>query len=129
MSTKQRLLWGGRQRRTHSEEFKAHVVEACGQPGVSMAAVALANGLNANLLRRWVVARGGVRPAKRSGPEIPLPASRGEFVPLQLAAPSPRGVDGRQIQIELHRGTTTVKVSWPLEAAEACAAWLRSWLA
>ena len=28
---------------------------ACQQPGVSIAAVALARGLNANLLRRWVV--------------------------------------------------------------------------
>jgi transposase len=41
-----------RRRRTHSAEFKAKVVSACRQPGVSIAAVALANGLNANLLRR-----------------------------------------------------------------------------
>ena len=42
----------GRRRRTHSGEFKARVVEACRQPGISMASVALANGINANLLRR-----------------------------------------------------------------------------
>src|SRR4029453_6966754 len=35
-------------------EFKAHVVAACMQPGVSIAAVAMANGVNANLARRWV---------------------------------------------------------------------------
>lgn len=44
----------GRRRRTYSEDFKASVVTACLQPGVSIAGVALANGLNANLLRRWV---------------------------------------------------------------------------
>jgi hypothetical protein len=46
-----------RRRRTHSAEFKTHVVSARRQPGVSIAAVALANGLNANLLRRWVVTK------------------------------------------------------------------------
>jgi len=30
------------------------VIEACLRPGVSVAGVALANGLNANYLRRWV---------------------------------------------------------------------------
>lgn len=43
-----------RRRRRHSPEFRAAVIEACRQPGVSIAAVALANGLNANLLRKWV---------------------------------------------------------------------------
>jgi transposase-like protein len=42
-------------RRHHSAEFKAKVVEDCRGAGVSMAAVALAHGLNANLLRRWMV--------------------------------------------------------------------------
>ena len=41
----------GRHRRTYPDDFKTQVVAACLQPGVSMAAVALANGLNANLLR------------------------------------------------------------------------------
>ena len=43
-----------RRRRKCSEEFKRDAVAACLAPGVSMAAVALANGLNANVLRRWV---------------------------------------------------------------------------
>ena len=45
---------GRQRRRRHSEEFKAEVVRACRRRGVSIAAVALANGLNANLVRRWV---------------------------------------------------------------------------
>ena len=40
--------------RRHSEEFRARVIELARQPNTSVAAVALANGLNANMLRRWV---------------------------------------------------------------------------
>ena len=45
---------GRRRRRTHRLEFKARVMQACGQPGVSIASVALLHGLNANLVRRWL---------------------------------------------------------------------------
>ncbi|MCC7326066.1 MAG: transposase [Burkholderiales bacterium] len=38
----------------HSAEFKAYAVASCMQSGISMAAVVMANGINANLLRRWV---------------------------------------------------------------------------
>ena len=48
-----------RRRRRHSAEFKAEAIAACLQPGISIAAVALARGLNANLLRRWIVAYSG----------------------------------------------------------------------
>lgn len=37
-----------RTRRTHSEAFKQSLIEACGEPGASVAGVALANGINAN---------------------------------------------------------------------------------
>ena len=43
-------------RRRHSAEFKADVVASCCKAGVSIASVALANGVNANLVRRWVIA-------------------------------------------------------------------------
>jgi transposase len=41
-------------RRTYTRDYKLEVVRQCG-PGVSVAAVALAHGLNANLVRRWIV--------------------------------------------------------------------------
>jgi hypothetical protein len=37
---------GRRTHRRHGADFKAQVIRACRQPGVSIAAVALANGLN-----------------------------------------------------------------------------------
>jgi transposase len=42
-------------RRTYTESYKRDVVRQCGMPGVSVAAIALAHGMNANLVRRWIV--------------------------------------------------------------------------
>ena len=41
-------------KRFFSKEHKRAVVERCLAPGASVAAVALAHGLNANLVRRWI---------------------------------------------------------------------------
>ena len=46
-----------RKRSRYSNEFKQDLVAACKAPGVSMASIALAHGINANLLRRWVSQR------------------------------------------------------------------------
>ena len=48
-------LMGQRRRLRHAAEFKASVIEECLRPDVSIAAVALAHGLNANMLRKWVI--------------------------------------------------------------------------
>ena len=117
-----------RRRRLHSDEFKADAVAACSQPGVSMAAVALSRGVNANLLRRWV--REGelrstpnpsmieARPEMAPAPQAPTP-----FIPLHLPAPV-----AKDIRVELRRGQTTISVSWPAEAAGECALWIRELL-
>jgi transposase len=42
-------------RRYFSREHKLAVVQACLEPGASVAGVALAYGFNANLVRRWLV--------------------------------------------------------------------------
>jgi transposase-like protein len=38
----------------HSAEFKIRVVIACGRPSASIASVALDNGVNVNLVHRWL---------------------------------------------------------------------------
>jgi transposase len=43
---------GGRS--VYSESAKRTLVQACLQPGVSIAASAMVNGINANLLRKWI---------------------------------------------------------------------------
>ncbi len=45
-------------RRRHSDEFKAKVLAACDEPGASISGVALAHGLNTNLVRKWRSGRG-----------------------------------------------------------------------
>ena len=114
---------GRRRRRKHSAEFKAQVVAACCAPGVSMAAVAMANGVNANLARRWVV------DAERRGGGALVPSTSGAvprtFVPLQFPAVQTPPLD---IRFELRRGATTINVSWPVAAAPECAVWMRALL-
>ena len=38
----------------YDPEAKRELVEACLQPGVSVARIALEHGINANLLRKWI---------------------------------------------------------------------------
>ena len=107
-----------RRRRIHSEEFKAQAVESCKQPGVSVAAVAMANGINANLLRRWVLAAASPAAVARMQDAEPV-----GFIALPMpAAPT---MPTEPIRIELQRGPTTIAVTWPANAADACATWLR----
>lgn len=119
-----------RRRRTHSAEFKAKVVSACRQPGVSIAAVALANGLNANLLRRWVVTEEQTPPVTPTQTaHARLPSSSVEnrtFIPIPLERST--AATSQAITIELRRGATVVKVGWPLAAAAECVGWLRELL-
>lgn len=75
-------------RRTYAPEFKRAVVEACAVPGTSLAAVALAQGINANLVRRWVVrARGRRAGSVAKVPTALLPVT---VIPDQVAADLPR---------------------------------------
>jgi len=117
-----------RRRRRHSPEFRAAVIEACRQPGVSVAAVALANELNANMLRKWV---NDAERTHRHEPASSMELSRCAptepttgFVPLQLPAPAVPS----EIRIEVKRAGTSISVNWPSGAAAECAAWLRELL-
>lgn len=40
--------------RRFSAQFKARSVEACQQPGASVAGIALEHALNANLVHKWI---------------------------------------------------------------------------
>jgi transposase-like protein len=130
MHTKQiQIPVAGRRRGRYSEAFKTQVVTAARQPGVSTAAVALANGLNANLLRRWISESDAPRPMTRSNTAAVTATAQPPFVALQMSPRSqaPEGL----IHIELQRaGTgTTVRIQWPVSAARECAAWVREVLA
>jgi len=119
-----RLSGGHRRRRKHSAESKAQVVAACSQPGVSIAAVAMANGVNANLARRWLI-NGERRDGARLGRAASTAAVPPVFVPLQLQPAESAPAD---IRIELRRGATVINMSRPSAAAADCAAWMRELL-
>jgi len=130
------------QRRVHGAEFKAQVLAECEQSGASVAAVALAHGLNVNLLRKWLVGRG----IKRTGLAAPRTVTRKpvgvdtsvsslQFIPVELA-PAPvvasaaepertQSPTSEEIHVELTRGATQLCVRWPSAQAAACTAWLR----
>ena len=103
-----------RSRRTHSEAFKQSVVSACREPGVSVAGLALANGLNANRVHRWMRER-GIEPPSRRKPlcaERPPLAEPG-FVAVQVAP----AVETLAIRLEAQRGNARIELEWPLQAA------------
>ena len=78
-----------RGRRTYSEAAKRAVVQLCLRPGVSVAGTALAHGINANLLRRWMVQYGAdVKDAERSQGTALLPVSTRPAASLRVPPPS-----------------------------------------
>jgi transposase len=116
-----------RRRRHHPEEFKRAVIEACCESGASVAGIALANGVNANQVRRWMRERGIEPPTRRLPTPLieAVPAMAPEFVQLPLAPAAQASCD---IRIEIRQGNAAIKVDWPVQASGDCAAWLRDWL-
>lgn len=111
-------------RRRHSIEFKNQVVNACQQPGVSIAATALRYGLNANMVRIWIREHERIsNDPKQAVPVASLPA----FVPVSLPLPA-KQPEPMDIVIEIKRGATLVTVRWPSVAATKCGNWLQHWL-
>ncbi len=99
-----------RKRRRHSEEFRSQVVVACRQPGVSVAAVALAHGLNANLVRRWIKENAERMPVSRR----PMPHPVVEplmVVPVTIESSEDRSDDA--IRIDIRRSGMAVQLAWP----------------
>jgi transposase len=102
--------------RRHSQALKAQVLAECAEPSASVARVAMAHGINANVVHKWRRLAGGGIEASAA------PA----FVPVAL--PPAACAPAADIRIELRRGATSVAVMWPVAAAAECAAWLRELL-
>ena len=138
-----------RARRVHDAQLKSKVLAECSQPGASVSAVALAHGLNANLVHKW---RRGIG-LQRSGLKLDLPARAAlastprateampvQFVPVGMpmasestkatvpcrpAAASLQPAEGAVVQVELRCGANQVTVRWPAAQAAQCTQWLR----
>ena len=117
-----------RQRRSYSVKYKAGAIKAC-KPGISMAAVALANGPNANMLRKWVnqarVPTESLLPVNiQSNEPLPAPPAPG-FEALRLPEPAPRADLLPSIYLDVQRADLTIKVTRTGALASECSAWLR----
>jgi transposase len=113
-------------RRRYSEELKAQVLTECEAPGASVAKVAMAHGINANIVHGW---RQVVREAKlaRTAPT----SAQTQFVPVTLNSTAPQvcpEATPQRIEVELRHGAVTMKLSWPACAAPEFAAWTRELL-
>ena len=80
-------------RRDHSAELKREVVQQCLQPGASVSGIALAHGINANLVFRWrrerlQVGQAGAAPPSQSAPML-LPVVLESPRPDVVAMPKP----------------------------------------
>lgn len=98
-------------RRRFSKAFKARIIAACDQSGASVAGVALANGLNANLVHRW----------RRLAKDKTVAVSKQpDFLPVPLSAP----VSDASATVVIE--ANGVKLHWPLSHIDQSIAWLRA---
>lgn len=111
-----------RTRRRHDPEFKAQVIAACLQPGVSVAAIALANGLNTNMLRKWVRDHHA-----ESEPGLAEPKLGAESSALVQVAMAPN-VPLAEIRVDVRRGGVAVQMAWPVDAVASLGPCLRELL-
>ena len=114
----------GAPRRRHSAQLKAEVVFECQQPGASVAAIALARGLNANLVHGWL----SLSKAAQKHSDSVEQAGDARFIEMQLPSPMASVAPRRDVQIEVRRGAVTVSVTWPAESISECAVWMRELL-
>ena len=102
-------------RTVYDLEAKRELVRRVLQPGVSLAGTALAHGINANLLRRWVVLETGKasRAARREASLLPV-AVREEPIPISTTT-----VAEGCIEVVLAGGTVRVRGRVELDTLRA----------
>ena len=143
-------------RRQYSAQLKSQVVGECEVPGASVARVAMAHGINANVVHSWrQIARTTLRstgtallplttptptptptpthfvplvlPSAVKPPQHSVPHSSAALAPASASAPAT--LTPHHIEVVLHRGTTTLKLLWPTSACAQLGAWTREVLA
>ena len=124
-----------RTKRTYSAQTKAELLAACRVPGASIAAVASAHGMNANVLHRWLKESSQCRQPIGSGlgsglvtgattvdvasPHVP------SFVALPLLTTPAEPIE-REIKVEVRKGEVVMTVTWPMSGAGEFACWSAS---
>lgn len=105
-------------RRRHSPQLKRKVIEACLAKQASIPKIALAHGLNANMVHRWI----------RNAQNNKLPVASG-FVALPIPAKNvAQASSAETIAVEIPFRNQSIKVNWPLSQTDRCLALLRELL-
>lgn len=107
-------------RRRYSGDFKAQVMAECDVAGSSVAKVAMSHGINANVVHGWR------KLAREAAPAVIAPQQA--FIPMALPQPAKHSAPEPDIEVELHRGALTMKITWPASASADFAAWTRELL-
>jgi len=121
-----------RTHRTYTREFKAELVAACQVPGASIAAIAGAHAMNANVLHRWLKERarsgcyGQSDCGSANGSSVAVQQQRiPAFIPVQLPAPGPEP-EAQCIKVDIRKGALTMRIKWPASAGADFASWAAS---
>jgi len=108
-------------KRVFSTAFKAWLVAQAGQPGVSVAALAMRHEINANQLRRWMrlehLAQPTRAPAVLPVTMLSQACEREALPPLQSAPPIEIEFAGAIVRV--HRGTEAEQLRTVLQALRA----------
>ena len=94
----------------YDKQAKRELIRRCQQPGVSVAGMALAHGLNANLLRKWITVASTRRGSVASVAPVLLPVTTQSPVPASLS-------DGH-LEVVLPGGTVRVRGSVSRDALQ-----------
>lgn len=112
--------------RTYTAEFKAQLVAACQKPGASIAALASSQGMNANVLHRWLkehAHNGRHQLAKPTKSEALVDISpTAAFLPVKLTAPAP-DPKGTDIKAEFRKGALSMNITWPISSSAEFTSW------
>jgi transposase len=95
-------------RRTYTLEYKVDLVRRCSEPGVSVAAMALAHGINANLVRRWIVRHQRALIDSTAKPLVTMLPVTLEASTLMLEAPAENQADASTKR--QRPGATTIEI-------------------
>ena len=95
-------------RRWYTDGFKSDIVAQCLSPGASLAGVAVRNGLNPNLVRRWI--KGVQAQTRKLAPLLP--------VVLPVTACESASVDAPRDGIEVRIGEIVIRVGADVPVAQ-----------
>jgi len=116
-------------RRRHSAAFKAQVIAASQQPGVSIAAIAREHNLNDNLIHKWLRQIRMPNPmpsqARAGHPNIEFVRPALPLIPVRVTE-SPVSKD--VIHLELRQQDLALTIDWPAAQTITCIQFLQGLL-